>query len=139
MIEIQIDFARPALKEEFERAHPRVRATVLYIAQYCAQRGWPAPVITHVERTWDQHVKIYGPDKAKHFFSPHLARPSRAVDLRSSLYTREQISEIVEHVNEWFKPHFYDHPIVLFHNVGRGDHFHVQTPPDVTYLGHEVR
>jgi len=61
----------------------------------------------------------------------HSTDPCRGIDLRSRNYTEGQIQTIKDFINNaWI--YDYERPereCCIFHDVGRGPHFHIQTHP----------
>lgn len=140
-----IEFKVAELKEEFERAHPKVIALTFY-ADYFMTRVYHfrSVIVTDVDRTQAEYDAIYqkeiaagqfvvGDDGKKHYSGPrpHLVDlvkniRSRAVDLRSSIYSHDQINGLLDHLNANWKRKD-GKPTALYHRVGdHGDHIHLQ-------------
>jgi hypothetical protein len=86
-------------------------------------------VITMIDRTDAEQDEIYKNDakyKVKKFRSPHQGL-WQAVDLRTSIYTAEEITEIELYLNTKYNPTNYFKWTARNHVVGSGAmHFHVQ-------------
>lgn len=51
----------------------------------------------------------------------------RGADVRSWIYTPEEKTEITEYLNRKYPYGDGVHPTCLFHDIGKGEHFHIQT------------
>jgi len=128
---VGIAFKRPRHAHEWLAVDPRIRAIVLALAEECDRRGYASPIVTSILRTPDEHARIYAGRANAPASSPHIADPRglvRAVDLRSHIYTPEQVATLVAWMNQHW-PRADKRPTALCHNVGLGMHFHVQVPP----------
>ena len=103
---------------------PRVRAITLLAAWYSWEKFKKVAVVTHILRSREEQIRFYKGDKEKR--STHEFR--RAVDLRSSIYTEEEITELVDYLNKSFPRTRFK--TVLYHSVGLGWHFHIQVSPE---------
>lgn len=84
-------------------------------------------VITMIYRTDAEQDSIYKDDpkyQQKKFKSPHQFY--HAVDLRSSTFDTEQIQKLVDYLNEQYNGTNYYKWTAKCHDVGLGDHFHIQ-------------
>jgi hypothetical protein len=112
-----LDFKTPQIRAQWEsdQIHPALRVLVLLAAllRY-RQTGRPA-VVTSLLREGDPH-------------SPHCARPCRGADLRtrdsSPLAAREWEAAIYRAI-----AYQGDRHSALYHDVGQGDHMHLQVSP----------
>jgi len=87
----EIDFHEPGLSEELGRSHPTLHA-VLADLMYV----WPRkPMVMSVERLPGEAGKMG--DK-----SPHVARPCRAVDIRTKDVSRLQVMNAASFINRWW-------------------------------------
>lgn len=107
-MKLMILFKTPRQEEEFwsEKIDPRIRAIILELARYSQNNFNKTMVITHVCRTIEEQNQLY-PDWAPQHNgkikpSAHLDKPSRAVDIRSSIYTLEEIEELKSWFEKWF-------------------------------------
>lgn len=84
-------------------------------------------IITGIFRTNEEQAAIYANDakyKKKPFKSPHQFWD--ALDLRDSVFTKEEIPKIVQHINDnYTKTNAYK-ITAMDHSVGAGWHFHIQ-------------
>lgn len=87
--------------------------------------------ITMIYRTQEEQDDIYQGKtrrgrtyEEKPWKSPHQFWHS--VDIRSRTFTPEQIKEIENHLNMGYNQTNYYRFTAKCHNVGRGDHFHIQ-------------
>lgn len=84
-------------------------------------------VITMIYRTDEEQDSIYKDDpkyKIKKFKSPHQF--NHAVDLRSKDFTKDEIKQIEDYLNNKYNNNNYYKWTARNHNIGLGDHFHVQ-------------
>jgi hypothetical protein len=84
-------------------------------------------VITMIYRTDEEQDSIYKDDPkyiAKKFKSPHQFY--HAVDIRSHTFTADEIKNIEDYLNNKYNPNNYYKWTAKNHNVGLGDHFHIQ-------------
>lgn len=87
--------------------------------------------ITMIGRTQREQDEIYAGKKDKRgreydknpWTSPHQYH--HAVDLRSRDFTKEEIKQIEDYINAKYNPENYYRFTALNHNVGLGDHFHI--------------
>lgn len=116
-----IDFARDELLAEFDTAiDPRLRGVLLALGYESNRRHWPRPVVTSLMRTEDEQRRLNPrlPD------GPHT--DGRGADLRVTIYTTDCAVAVVA----WLNAAFGDAPqrTAIRHDVGAGDHIHVQVP-----------
>lgn len=84
-------------------------------------------VITMIGRTQAEQDDIYKNDskyKQKKFKSPHQFE--HAVDIRSRSFDKLEISKIEDYLNDKYNSSNYYKWTARNHNVGLGDHFHIQ-------------
>lgn len=118
------------LREEFEEL--KVRNEMLYnilldCGNFCQEYFQKKVVITMIYRTDEEQDSIYKDDekyKVKKFKSPHQFW--HGADLRSSHLDTEQIEKLVNYLNGLYNVGNYYKWTAKNHNVGLGDHFHVQ-------------
>ena len=117
-------FKRPALEEQFyshEGMDARLRGMILELAGFVSRTAGKNLVVTEVRRTPERQREIYGCLKP----SRHLDSPCGAVDLRSRGFTAEEILEQQNWIEYWYG----DWGIrFIHHDVGRGEHIHIQVP-----------
>lgn len=97
------------------------------ITTYCATEFKKDVVITMIYRTEAEQDSIYKDDPkyiAKKFKSPHQL--NHAFDLRSSTFDTKQIEKLVLWLNTTYNVHNYYNWTAKCHDIGLGDHFHVQ-------------
>jgi len=98
---------------------------ILDVASFSIREFGIMPMVTEIQRTAEENEAIYGYRKMTvHMFW-------RGLDLRSWIYTEDQVKKIEEYINDKY---FYDFrrpgkKVCLAHNVGAGMHFHFQTHP----------
>lgn len=85
-------------------------------------------IITMIYRTQEEQDKIYANDekyKQKKFKSPHQLWHS--VDIRSFIFTKREITELVDYINLNFNAKNWYKWTAKCHEVqGNGEHFHIQ-------------
>lgn len=84
-------------------------------------------VLTMIYRTQEEQDYLYRNDKRyqqKKFKSPHQF--GHAVDLRSRTFTKLEIIKIENYLNDKYDRNNYYKWTALCHDVGAGDHFHLQ-------------
>lgn len=84
-------------------------------------------VITMIFRTEAEQNYLYRNSaryKAKKFKSPHQFW--HAADIRSFIYTKSQIDELVDFINDKYNDSNYYKFTADCHDVGSGMHFHIQ-------------
>ncbi|MCB0221675.1 MAG: hypothetical protein KDH09_18405 [Chrysiogenetes bacterium] len=112
---------------ELPKVDPRVRAILLDAACFLAARGFSL-LVTCLLRTRDEQRAIFEravqlglkePERSPHEFG-------RAADIRTMGIPDEVIAELVAYINLKYP---YDTPKIqcaIRHNVGGGDHLHIQ-------------
>lgn len=84
-------------------------------------------IITMIYRTQEEQDNIYKDNekyKQRKFKSPHQFY--HGIDLRSRIYTQDEIDHIVDYLNDKYNDSNYYKFTAMCHNVGHGDHFHIQ-------------
>ena len=97
------------------------------VRDYCKQEFGKDVVLTMIYRTDDEQDSIYKNNaryQKKKFKSPHQFY--HAFDLRSRTFTSEEIDQLVNYLNDKYNDSNYYRFTAMCHNVGHGDHFHVQ-------------
>lgn len=97
------------------------------IRDYCRDNFGKDVVITMIYRTDDEQDMIYRDNERyqkKKFKSPHQFYT--AFDLRSKTFTLNEIEELVNYLNQKYNNSNYFKFTAMCHNIGFGDHFHVQ-------------
>lgn len=118
------------LKGEFEdlkKHNPRLIEIIEFVAHYSERDFEKSIVITHIYRTKAEQDNFYKDNpkyQKKKWISPH--QMWHAVDLRSRVFTPEETEELVAMINDEFGSENYYATTSLFHNVGFGDHIHIQ-------------
>jgi hypothetical protein len=118
------------LREEMEEL--KLRNEYLYnilldCGNFCQKYFNKNVVVTMIYRTDEEQDSIYKDDpkyKLKKFKSPHQFY--HAFDLRSSSFDTEQIEKLVKYLNGLYNVGNYYNWTAKCHDVGLGDHFHVQ-------------
>lgn len=88
--------------------------------------------LTMIYRTQEEQDDIYrGKSNSggreydkKPWKSPHQF--AHALDLRSKTFTDEEIKELTEYINNKYNGDNYYKTTAIYHNVGLGDHYHIQ-------------
>lgn len=110
--------------EELKYLHPYAFLIFADICRFCYDSKYPAPVLTSIQRTQEEEAQA-GAESTS-----HLTR--RAFDLRSSIYTKQQIETITNYVNtNWVKYAAKNSQgqirAAVYHRVeGGAVHFHIQ-------------
>lgn len=129
---------RPSLKndnprllgelDDLDKKNPELYDLILDVCQYVKSDICKDVVITMINRTQEEQDELYKDSekyKAKKFYSPHQF--GHAADLRSSIYSKEEIDKIVKYVNDKYNATNFYKPSALYHEVGNnGLHFHIQ-------------
>lgn len=105
--------------------HPYALIVFAGLVAYCMDRGYPAPVITCIGRTPEED-EAEGAESDSH-------STLRAFDVRSSIYTQDQIEDICSYMNKEFAQYAAESAktqkriLAVYHKVtGGGLHFHFQ-------------
>ena len=125
-----MQFKSKRIKDEWNRLRAKNKQLydiVMDIAVYSSETLQKEIVVTSILRTMDEQKEIYGYAKE----SVHLYW--RGVDLRSWMYQGAELGKLLEYLN---KKYDYDperpgqHKVDIHHNVGRGQHIHLQNHPN---------
>lgn len=111
-------FKQPHLKEEFD-TRPEMLKQMAYFFERCSMEWGIEPVVTRVLE------RISG--------SSGVHEAGRAIDLRSTIYTQEQIVKLLDLVNRMFVRKD-GKRVLIYHSFNGGAyHFHLQSSarPDV--------
>lgn len=112
---------------ELDERNVPLKGLIKHVGEYTQNKFNKEIVITMIYRTDDEQESIYQDNeryKAKPFKSPHQFY--QAVDLRSRTFTEEEIEDLVEIINSTYNMPNYYNWTAKCHNVGKGDHFHIQ-------------
>jgi hypothetical protein len=118
------------LKEEMEEL--KIRNKPLYnilldCGEFCDRYFNKKTIVTMIYRTDEEQDSIYKNDpkyQQRKFKSPHQFY--HAFDLRSSHLDTIQIEKLVKHLNDLYNKDNYYKWTAKDHDVGLGNHFHVQ-------------
>ena len=97
------------------------------VRDYCMDMFEKDIVITMIYRTDDEQDMIYRDNnryQKKKFKSPHQF--FHALDLRSNTFEKEEIEELVKYLNDKYDDSNFYKFTAMCHNVGHGNHFHIQ-------------
>jgi len=112
---------------QLSHRNPELHKLLYEICDYCKTEFNKNVVVTMIYRTDQEQAQIYKDDvkyKAKPFKSPHQF--FHAFDLRSSSFDTKEIEKLVLWVNTTYNVFNHYNWTAKNHNVGLGDHFHVQ-------------
>lgn len=119
------DIKNPQEIEELKYIHPYLLLVLADTIRFCYDSKLPTPVITCLCRTEEEEAQV-GAESTS-----HLTR--RALDLRSSVYTKSQIETICNYLNQtWGKKYGAINTqgqirLAIYHRVeGGAYHFHAQ-------------
>lgn len=104
--------------------HPYALIVFAGLVAYCHDRGYPAPVITSIARTYEENMKD-GAESDSHV-------TLRAFDVRSTCYTQKEIDDLVSYLNKEFAQYAAvnkqgNRRLAVYHAVEGGQfHFHIQ-------------
>lgn len=119
-----LKFKSTALFEEFtdqKRTDPRVRMLALELGLVARLNNFKL-VITSISRSSESNINIYGYDKV----SGHRELPARAIDISTKNLSTENILRLQNHFSAFLDQG--DLWSLIHHNVGHGDHLHLQVP-----------
>lgn len=130
-----MQFKYAQLGQEYSKLHPKLLIVGEGLTEYCFKQKLPEPVATHILRTRAQQIDIYWRNimmarKCTEQEAKLLAAKQdtwhfyfAAMDLRDFIYTQNQITQLLGYLKgtlcagpEWE---------LLYHDVGRGNHFHI--------------
>mgnify|MGYP001604808787 CR=1 FL=1 len=136
-------FDPETIASQLSRIDPRLRAILYEVDRYLSTEGSQLTV-THLERSQFQQnafyqdridngffvvidgMKYYSEDHQVPTISVHQTVPCRGADVRSRDLPPPLREFIVSYVNKWWP--YPGHHAALKHNVGLGDHIHIQVP-----------
>jgi hypothetical protein len=115
--EAYLEFKTQQIRAEWESGdiHPALRVIVMFAALLRYRLTGRKTTLTSLLRTGDPQ-------------SPHCARPCRGADLRSNDLAHLTASEWAAQI-KYAVPYLGDYSTVLLHDVGQGDHLHLQVSP----------
>lgn len=120
-------FKEPRLQDEWAQLatkNPKLHDLVIDLTQYVADMLKKDVVLTSIYRTAEEQAALYAVSLHKVLDSPHMHW--NAVDLRSTVYTEDEIRGIINYINAWYK-NANGKPVVIYHVVpGNAYHFHIQ-------------
>lgn len=131
----------PKFKDESERlklefkdlaqANLPLYDLIIDLVDYVLKEFKKDVVITMINRTQTEQDAIYAGKKQGNreydknpWKSPH--QYNHAIDLRSSIYSKEEIKQIEDYLNAKYNPINYYKWTAKDHDVGLGTHFHIQ-------------
>jgi hypothetical protein len=122
-----LTFKTPREREEYAQLPqkcPKLFALVVDLAHYVEEMLKKDVVLTSVYRTPDEEAELYKESEHKVIHSAHFTW--NAVDLRSSIYTPDEIQGITNYLNSRYK-NIDGRPMVIYHRLtGNAFHFHIQ-------------
>ena len=94
-------------------------------------------VISWIEDRWPGIVITCGYEPRPGRTSVHSTNPLRGIDLRSRTFANPHA--VADEINKhWaYDPKRPEKVVALFHDVGRGPHFHIQVHPNTQRIIHE--
>jgi hypothetical protein len=132
---VALKFKTTRIETEFKQLEAEknkaLAALVYSLATFVSLELNKDVVLTEVLRTQEEFDKLYAatPVAKRPKTSPHLFW--RAVDIRSSIYTPDEIKRILAFLNAF--RYIEGRPVALYHAIaGNVAHFHIQ------YVGHSA-
>jgi len=116
------------LELEGARLNERLQALLFSLAGFADYHFGKDVIITHILGSQAEQDKIYGSDlqyQKKPWKSVHQF--GRGIDVRVWGFSDKEVAGMLDFVNRNF-PYGGGKPAALVHNVGRGNHIHVQVP-----------
>lgn len=101
---------------------------VQYVAEASVRLMGKQAVVTSILRTWDEHAVLCRELGVAYYDTVHTLW--RGVDLRSRIYTLDEIEILVAMTNKAFA-YGRGKKVAVYHDVGAGPHFHLQAPTKV--------
>ena len=125
-----IRFKNFKIASEFDDSmlETRLRSLINMADEYSTMEFGKDIVITGLLRTQQEQNEIYkkNPDYIKKPWKS-VHQYGRGCDLRSSIYTSKEIAKFVDFLNMLtYDPKRPNKKTCTFHNVGKGDHLHLQ-------------
>lgn len=116
-------------EKEFEQLplkNPKLKMLLVNIDAYAIAFFSKEITITRIYCTKEEEDALYAEDMSKRpKVSPHEVW--EAADLRSRVFTEDEIDKIVNYCNTNWKYHDGSHPVALYHMIaGNTYHFHIQ-------------
>jgi len=122
-----LKFKTPAQREQWVAMgtkNPALVDLVIDVSEYITLMFGKETVLTSILRTPEEQAALYAASPTKVVNSPHLTY--EAVDLRSSLYTPEEIASICAYLNLTYR-NANGKKVAIFHKIpGNVDHMHIQ-------------
>lgn len=118
------------LAEEFvllDTKNPELYQLLVDTCAYCRIKFDKDITVTMIYRTQEEQDVLYKDNekyKQKKFTSPH--QYYHAVDLRSSAFSKDEINTLVDYLNKLYNKSNYYKFTALNHDIGAGDHLHLQ-------------
>lgn len=128
--DLPIEFKTDRIKQEFEQLkteNSKLRALLVHLNEVVNARFEKNLTLTHIFRTQEQQDSFYKDSekyKKRKFKSPHQFW--HGADIRSRTFTSEEIAWIEDYLNGKYNTKNYYKWTAKCHNVGLGDHFHLQ-------------
>ena len=121
-------FKTEIIKKEWKKLaekNPFLYQLLKDIEDYSIDQFNLVPVVTCIYRSQEETKRIYGR------YKPSVHEFWRGVDIRSWIYTDEQLEQLVNFIkdNYEYDPKRPNKNIVIVHNVGKGKHVHIQSHP----------
>lgn len=111
---------------QLPQKNPKLQMLLINIDAYAIANFSKEITITRIYCTKEEEDALYVEDMSKRpKISPHEVW--EAADLRSSVFTEDEINNLVNYCNEGWKYHDGSHPVALYHMIaGNTYHFHIQ-------------
>lgn len=124
-----MQFKEPRVATEYQELpnkNPKLLTLLNDIEKYSLDAFNKEPMVTRIFCTKEEEDALYVDNMAaRPKVSPHEVW--EAADLRSIIYTDDQINKLVNYVNSRYKYHTGLHPVALYHKIsGNAFHFHFQ-------------
>lgn len=130
---MSISFKTPRVRDEFVELATKNHALselLIELADYVSTHFKQDLTLTSILRTPEEQAALYVHSAHKVLKSTHMEW--KAVDLRSLVFTKAEIDEIVKFLNGKYKNKD-GRPVALYHTVlGGAPHFHIQLTGDIT-------
>lgn len=132
-------FKNDNIKKQWEsqKLSKRLETIIFALSGYIWHQFKKPLILTEIYRTQEEQDQIYANDpkyKEQKFVSPHQVW--RAVDCRISDFKDDELKKIQEFLFSRFIYNTKDprYKIVLVHNIGFGNHLHIQVSDSNTQL-----
>ena len=139
---IPVEFKTVEIENEIDIILPRTRSMLFEFAYFSYSHFGKIAIVTGLMRTMEQQQRIYKQkikqgyfvkQNGKKLYSTNGKTPTisvhqvgRGIDIRSTIYTYDEKEKILYYFNDYF-PYGKKLYSILLHNVGDGEHFHIQT------------